>query len=157
MGKVFGSSSYINHGGRIFPLMLALAACLFWASAAQAQAPFNSQYDPPPTAPPECGGAASGSSDGSSCDPATYTPTSYSPSAPPASYSPAAPAAPAAAPAALAAAPAAPAAPAATPAAPSGTTTETLLPTTGGLGLAPILLGAAIIAAAGIFTVRRRR
>ncbi len=140
MGNCFRISGNAAYGKRILPLILALVACLMWVSAAHAQeAPFNSQYDPPPTTPPECGpdggdgsGGGAGSSGGSdsagvagdfdpgvsggagdpNCDPQVLSSTENP---------------------------------------------IEVLPTTGGLLAAPVLLGVAIIAAAGIIMVRRKR
>jgi LPXTG-motif cell wall-anchored protein len=72
MGKVFRISGDAAYGRRIFPLMLALLACLVWVSAANAQeAPFDSQYSPPPTTP-EC--EYDDSSSGGGGDSASPTP-----------------------------------------------------------------------------------
>jgi hypothetical protein len=120
------------HSRRILPVLVALLACLIWVSAAQAQdAPFNAQYDAPPTTP-ECdpgnggsnGGAGdfdpgvSGSSEGSGegsnseCEPQVLT---------------------------------------------SSEGSVEVLPTTGGLLAAPVLLGVAAILGAGVLIARRNR
>ncbi|MDQ3510063.1 MAG: LPXTG cell wall anchor domain-containing protein [Actinomycetota bacterium] len=104
--------------------VLAIAACLLWATAAHAQTPFDAQYDPPtqtndpPGNPPpsECdngddGGAAPGGED-RECGSQVLSDTEGPIDA---------------------------------------------LPTTGGLLAAPVLLGTAMIVAAGIVMVRRKR
>lgn len=137
MTKVSDNSRLAACIRRMFPLILALVACLIWVSAAQAQTPFDSQYDPPPTNPPECdtngdgggNGGGSGESSGGDFDPGVADSAS---GCDPAEGS-------------------------------SDVLSETdspdvsLLPTTGGLGLAPFLLGAAIIASAGGIVAARRR
>lgn len=167
MGKVFGISSNATYGRRIFPLMLALLACLIWASAAQAQeAPFNSQYDPPPTTPPpstpppsECGGDGSGASGSAAAaiDPGASGGSGAAGDSEGASGGddpnggcgpqvlsdtegsvdlPAAES------------------PAGLPAAESPVE---ILPTTGGFFLAPVFLGLAIVVGAGVAAVRKKR
>ncbi|MBA2692696.1 MAG: LPXTG cell wall anchor domain-containing protein [Rubrobacter sp.] len=135
MSKVFGTSGYMVRGRRKYPLMLALVACLIWVSAAQAQeAPFNSQYDPPPTIPPGCEGDDGGDGDGGSDPGASGGSEGSGEQAGDPNWG------------------------CDDPQVLSDTEGPIdILPTTGGLIAAPILLGMAMIVAAGIFTVRRKR
>jgi hypothetical protein len=141
MDKSLGMSSNMVYGRRVFPLILALVACLMWVSAAHAQeAPFNSQYDPPPTTPPECdyssgdpgSGDDSGTNDkGDDANSDDGTDDNGDGGVPASGCEP--------------------------PPVSDAEGPIDILPTTGGLLAAPVLLGAAAIFAAGIFAVRRKR
>ncbi len=128
MSRFSRISSNSAYGRRVFPIMLALLACLIWASAAHAQdAPFNSQYDPPPTTTPECDYGDPGTSDpgasGEGVDPASDD-------------------------SGLGCA----------PEAPSDTEDPiVVLPTTGGFFLAPVFLGLAAVVGTGVVAIRKKR
>lgn len=150
MDKVPGVSNNMVYGRRVLPIILALIACVMWVSAAHAQeAPFNTQYDPPPTTPPECG-----PEDGGTGDPGG-TPTSGSSAAigVAGDFDPGASGGAEGAVGAESGCEE----PQVLSATEGASGSAGILPTTGGILAAPILLGVAAIAAAGVITVRRRK
>lgn len=125
--RILGNSAY---GRRVFPIMLALLACLIWASAAHAQdAPFNSQYDPPPTSTPECDYSSSDPGDN---DDGTDDDGDDGDDGIPASGCEPPPVSDAEDP-------------------------IVILPTTGGSFLAPVFLGLAAVVGTGVVAVRKKR
>lgn len=153
MSKIFRQTSM----RRTLPIViLAILACLLWGTVADAQTPFDAQYDPPtqmsdpstqmndpPTDPPydppgeNSSPGSGGSGSAGDFDPGVsgssegYEGAGGETSDPNWGSDPQAPS--------------------------LNEGTVDVLPTTGGLLAAPILLGMAMIVAAGIFTIRRKR